>query len=46
LGKRFTFWLAVGGVSLLTQFGIELLADKTSSAGLKSFVNYVHRGAA
>jgi len=45
LGKRLSFWLAVGGVSLLTQFGVELLADKTQSRGLRSFVTYIHRGA-
>lgn len=44
-GKRLSFWAAVGGVSLLSQFAIQLVADKTNSTGLKSFVNYLQKGA-
>jgi len=43
-GRRLSFWLAVGGVSLLSQVALELLADKAPSLGLARFVAYTHRG--
>jgi hypothetical protein len=43
-GRRLSFWLAVGGVSILAQFGLELLADKVPSLGLSRFTAYTHRG--
>jgi hypothetical protein len=44
LGKKAAFWVAVGGVSLLAQFGVELLSDKVPALGLGRFVEYIHRG--
>lgn len=43
-GKRLAFWLAVGGVSVLSQFGLEVLSDRVPSLGLAKFTNYSHRG--
>ena len=43
-GRKVSFWLAVGGVSLLAQFGAELLARKVPVPGLKSFVDFIHCG--
>lgn len=45
-GKKASFWLAVGGVSILANFALELLADKVPSLGLSRFVAYTHRGPA
>lgn len=44
LGKRLSFWVAVGGVSILSSFALELIADKVPSLGLGRFVAYTHRG--
>lgn len=43
-GKKAAFWLAVGGVSILSQFALELAADKLPSLGLARFTAYIHRG--
>jgi hypothetical protein len=43
-GKRFGFWIAVAGVSVLANFGLELLAEKVPSLGLREFVAFTHRG--
>lgn len=42
--RKATFWLAVGGASILANFAVELLADKVPSLGLSRFVAYTHRG--
>lgn len=42
--KKFAFWLAVAGVSVLANFGIELAADKLPFVGLSRLVAYIHRG--
>lgn len=44
-GKRLSFWAAVGGVSVLTAFGLHLLADKLPNnskvtTGLRRFIGY------
>lgn len=41
---RVAFWVAVGGVSVLTQFGLELAARKLASPGLRRFVAFTHNG--
>jgi hypothetical protein len=41
-----TFWLGVAGVSILANFGIELLSAKVPQLGLARFVAFTHRGAA
>ena len=42
--RRTTFWLAVGGVSILANLALEVLADKVPNLGLSQFVAYTHRG--
>lgn len=42
--RRAGFWLAVAGVSVLANFGIELLAAKVPVPGLRQFVAFVHCG--
>jgi hypothetical protein len=44
LGKRASFWLAVGGVSILAQFALELVRAKVPAVGIDRFVSFVHRG--
>lgn len=44
LGKKAAFWVAVGGVSVLSQFLVELAADKLPFLGLSRFTAYIHRG--
>jgi hypothetical protein len=44
LGRRLSFWIAVGGVSILSNFALELAAQKLPSAGLKRFAQFVHCG--
>lgn len=43
-GRRLSFWLAVGGVAILSNFALELAADKFPSLGLSRFTAYTHRG--
>jgi len=43
-GKRAAFWIAVGGVSILANFGLELAADKLPFLGLSRLTAYIHRG--
>jgi len=42
--KRTTFWLTVGGVSLLSLFAVRVLADRVGDRvpALKTFVNYLN----
>jgi hypothetical protein len=42
--KKAFFWLAVAGVSVMSNFALELAADKLPSLGLSRFVAYIHRG--
>lgn len=44
MGKKAAFWVAVGGVAVLSQFVVELAADKVPVPGLARFVSYIHRG--
>jgi hypothetical protein len=44
-GRRLAFWFAVAGVSILANFGMELLAER-GPVGFRQFVAYTHRGAA
>lgn len=43
-GKRAAFWLAVAGVAVIANFGVELLAQKTNLPGLQQFVQFTHCG--
>jgi len=42
--RKLSFWLGVGMVSVLAQFGLELAAAKIPSQGLRRFVDFVHCG--
>jgi hypothetical protein len=42
--KRWAFWLSVAGVSLLANFGLELVADRVNVPGLAKFTAYTHKG--
>lgn len=43
-GRRAGFWVAVAGVSILANFGLELAARKLPVPGLKRFTDFVHCG--
>jgi hypothetical protein len=43
-GRRTAFWLAVAGVSVLANFGAELISDRYPNLGLARFVSYTHKG--
>ena len=42
--RRASFWVTVAGVSILSQFGLQVLADKLPSKALGQFVAYTNRG--
>lgn len=42
--RKFAFWTAVAGVSVLTHLGMELAAAKLPNGGFRQFVNFLHRG--
>lgn len=44
-GRRLSFWLAVAGVSILANFGLELVAERAPQLGLARFTAFTHRGA-
>ena len=43
-GRRAMHWVAVGGVAILAQFALRVLADRVGdqAPALRSFVNYVN----
>lgn len=43
-GRRASFWLAVAGVSILANFGLELAAEKFPQLGLARLVAFTHKG--
>lgn len=43
--RRWPFWVAVAGVSLLANFGLELLNEKVPQLGLSRFTAFTHKGA-
>lgn len=44
-GRRAAFWVTVGGVAIISNFALELAAEKLPSAlGLRRFVAFIHRG--
>lgn len=45
LGRRTSFWLAVAGVSILSNFVLEVVANRFPNAGLAQFTAYTHKGA-
>jgi len=40
--RRWAFWLAVAGVSVLANFGVEVLATRFSQPGFQRFVAFLH----
>jgi hypothetical protein len=44
LGRKASFWLAVGGVAILAQFALELAARKLPVPGLQRFTEFTHCG--
>lgn len=42
--KRASFWIAVGGTAILSNFLLELAARKLPLPGLQRFVEFVHSG--
>lgn len=44
LGRKASFWIAVGGVSILANFALELAARKLPVPGLRRFNDFVHCG--
>lgn len=46
LGRRTRFWIAVGGVAILSNFALEVAADRVPSLGLKRLTAYTHKGTA
>lgn len=40
--RRATFWVAVGGVSILANFGLSLAATKFPQLGLAKFTSFTH----
>jgi hypothetical protein len=42
--RRLSFWLAVAGVSILANFGLELATQKFPQLGLAQFTNFTHGG--
>jgi hypothetical protein len=46
LPRKLAFWLAVAGVSILANLGLEVAAHQAGSPGLKRFAALTHLGAA
>lgn len=44
--QRLAFWATVAGVSILANFGLELLATRVPQLGLKKFTAFTHLGGA
>jgi hypothetical protein len=42
--RRLSFWLAVGGVSILSNFGLEVAAQRWPQLGLAKFTAFTHAG--
>jgi hypothetical protein len=45
-GNALAFWGTVAAVSILANFGLELLSAKVPALGLQRFVAFTHLGAA
>jgi hypothetical protein len=42
--RRGAFWVAVAGVAVLANFGLELVSDRCPQLGLARFTAYTHKG--
>lgn len=43
-GRRLSFWLGVAGVSILANFGLELVTTRFPQLGLARFTSFTHQG--
>jgi hypothetical protein len=43
-GRRLSFWLAVAGVSIMANFGLEVAATRFPQLGLARFTAFTHKG--
>jgi hypothetical protein len=43
-GRRASFWVAVGGVGILSNFLLEVIAARVPQLGLQKFTAFTHRG--
>ncbi|MFE7413143.1 hypothetical protein [Streptomyces laurentii] len=43
--RRLSFWLAVAGVSILSNFALEAVTERAAVPGLARFTAFTHRGA-
>lgn len=44
MGRRLSFWAAVAGVSILSNFALEAVTAGAKIPGLARFTAYAHRG--
>jgi hypothetical protein len=44
LGRKLSFWIAVAGVSVMANFGLEYITSQSDSLGLARFTGFAHRG--
>jgi len=44
-GRRLSFWLAVAGVSIVANFGLEVISERFPQLGLARFTAFTHKGA-
>lgn len=42
--RKLAFWGAVAGVSILANFGLEVVSDQWPQLGLRRFTAYTHKG--
>lgn len=45
-GRRLAFWASVAGVSILANFGLEVVTNRWPQLGLARFTSFTHKGAA
>lgn len=44
-GRRLSFWFAVAGVSIVANFGLEVISERFPQLGLARFTAFTHKGA-
>jgi len=42
--RRGAFWVAVAGVAVLANFGLEIVSERFPNLGLARFTAYTHKG--
>lgn len=43
--RKLGFWVAVAGVAILANFGLEVVNERFPQAGLSRFTAFTHKGA-